>query len=139
MTRAVHTSSNKEGLEYTLSAVKEQNEKQELVFINLVDTDMLYGHRNDAVGYKNALEEIDRYLQKIIGEMKSDDVLIITADHGCDPTVPGTDHTREQVPVLMYGKRIVPQNIGVRKTFADVAKTILKYFDMENDFEATAF
>ncbi len=100
---------------------------------------MLYGHRNDAVGYKNALEEIDTYLEKIIGEMKSDDMLIITADHGCDPTVPGTDHTREQVPVLMYGKNIMPKNLGIRATFADVAKTVLRYFDIENDFKATAF
>ena len=139
ITRAVHTGSNKEGLEYTLSAVKEQNKTPELVFVNLVDTDMLYGHRNDAEGYKNALEEIDTYLDKIIKEMKTDDILIITADHGCDPTVPGTDHTREQVPVLLYGKNIIPKNLGTRKTFADVAKTILKYFEIENDFDATAF
>ncbi|MCR4881198.1 MAG: phosphopentomutase [bacterium] len=139
VSRAVHTGSNKEGLEYTLSAVKEVNEKQELVFINLVDTDMLFGHRNDVMGYKNALEEIDVYLKEIIKEMKDDDILIITADHGCDPTVPGTDHTREQVPVLMYGKNVIPANLGVRTTFADVAATILKYFDIENDFEATAF
>ena len=78
-------------------------------------------------------------MDKIIKEMKSDDILIITADHGCDPTVPGTDHTREQVPVLMYGKNIVPKNLGIRNTFADVAKTILKYFEIENDFDATAF
>ena len=139
ITRAVHTGSNKEGLEYTLAEVKKQNSLQELVFVNLVDTDMLYGHRNDAVGYKNALEEIDSYLEKIIAEMKSDDLLIITADHGCDPTVPGTDHTREQVPVLMYGKNSEPRNLGIRATFADVAKTVLKYFDIENDFKATAF
>ena len=139
ISRSVHTGSNKEGLEYTLSAIKEQNLKQELVFVNLVDTDMLYGHRNDAVGYKNALEEIDKYLEKILPAMKDDDVLIITADHGCDPTVAGTDHTREQVPVLMYGKNVTPKNLGIRKTFADVASTILTYFEIENDIMATPF
>ncbi len=139
ITRAIHTSSNKEGLELTLKAVEEKNEVKELVFVNLVDTDMLYGHRNDAVGYKNALEEIDTYLAKIISVMKSDDLLIITADHGCDPTMPGTDHTREQVPVLIYGENFAARNLGVRKTFADVSATILKYFDIENNLHGTSF
>jgi len=138
VTRAVHTGSNKEGLELTFEAVKEES-KDELIFINLVDTDMLYGHRNDAVGYKNALEEIDRYLAKIIPVMKKDDLLIITADHGCDPTMPGTDHTREQVPVLVYGENNTPKNIGIRNTFADVNATILQYLGIENNLGGTSF
>ena len=139
ISRAVHTGSNKEGLELTLKAVKEKNDTQELIFVNLVDTDMLYGHRNDAVGYKNALEEIDIYLSKIISIMKDDDLLIITADHGCDPTVPGTDHTREQVPVLLYGANLVAQNLGIRNSFADISATILKYFNYENTLNGIAF
>lgn len=140
ITKAVHTSSNKEGLEYTLQAIKsEQTKENELIFVNLVDTDMLYGHRNDYVGYKNALEEIDMYLEKFLPELKSNDILIITADHGCDPTAEGTDHTREQVPVLVYGKNIQPKNLGIRTSFCDIAKTILNYFEIENNIEGKEF
>ena len=117
ITHAIHTGSNKEGLELTLKAVKRElplediayekdknyNDK-ELIFTNLVDTDMLYGHRNDAKGYGNAIEEIDTYLKPIMDAMSDDDLLFVTADHGCDPTVEGTDHTREKVPVLIYSK-----------------------------------
>ena len=125
ITHAVHTGSNKEGLELTLQAVKGELDLDkiaypdykggydfDLIFTNLVDTDMLFGHRNDAKGYGMAIEEIDTYVAKIIEEMREEDFLIITADHGCDPTVAGTDHTREMVPVLVYGKRVVPENIG---------------------------
>ena len=119
ITHAIHTGSNKEGLELTLKAVKRElplediayekdknyNDK-ELIFTNLVDTDMLYGHRNDAKGYGNAIEEIDTYLKPIMDAMSDDDLLFVTADHGCDPTVEGTDHTREKVPVLIYSKSL---------------------------------
>ncbi|MCQ2957748.1 MAG: phosphopentomutase [Candidatus Gastranaerophilales bacterium] len=138
ITRAIHTGSNREGLELTFEAVK-QEAKDDLIFVNLVDTDMLYGHRNDAVGYKNALEEIDKYLAKIISVMKKEDLLIITADHGCDPTMPGTDHSREQVPVLVYQENIEAKNLGTRKTFADVCATILQYLDIENNLGGTSF
>lgn len=138
ITRAVHTGSNKEGLELTLEAIKEPA-KDNLIFVNLVDTDMLYGHRNDAMGYKNALEEIDKYLSKMISVMKDEDILIITADHGCDPTMPGTDHSREQVPVLVYGKNFKAENLGIRKTFADISATILQYLGIENNFNGTPF
>ena len=117
ITHAIHTGSNKEGLELTLKAVKRKlplediayikNKKyndREIIFTNLVDTDMLYGHRNDAEGYGKAIEEIDKYIKPIAEAMEKTDLLIITADHGCDPTVPGTDHTREKVPVLFYSK-----------------------------------
>lgn len=126
ITHAIHTGSNKEGLELTLKAIKgeleldkmaysdyeEKESKFDLIFTNLVDTDMLYGHRNDAKGYGKAIEEVDEYLAKILPEMKEEDVLFVTADHGCDPTVPGTDHTREMVPLLIYGNSVSPKNLG---------------------------
>lgn len=136
ITHAIHTGSNKEGLELTLQAVKNQLDLDKiayenktygeptLIFTNLVDTDMLFGHRNDAEGYGRAIEEIDRYLELILKELSDEDLLIITADHGCDPTVPGTDHTREQVPVLVYNKKIEGKNLGKLDGFDHVAKFI---------------
>ena len=137
ITHAIHTGSNKEGLELTLKAVKNELDLEKitypdykggedftLIFTNLVDTDMLYGHRNDAKGYGKAIEEIDNYLEKIISNMKDDDVLFITADHGCDPTVQGTDHTREMVPLLVYGKNIIPRNLGKIQGFDYIANRI---------------
>ncbi len=139
ITHAIHTGSNKEGLELTLKAVKGELDLDKIaydktnqgvpsfIFTNLVDTDMLYGHRNDPKGYGRAIEEIDTYVDDIIENMTDDDLLIITADHGCDPTVDGTDHTREKVPVLVYGKNIKPENLGEIKGFDYVAKTISKH------------
>jgi phosphopentomutase len=137
ITHAIHTGSNKEGLELTLNAIKnnlnlneiayDTNRKvaqNSLIFTNLVDTDMLYGHRNDAKGYGMAIEEIDTYVDNIIEALQDDDLLIITADHGCDPTVEGTDHTREKVPVLVYSKNIEPKNLGIITGFDYVAKLI---------------
>ena len=122
ITHAIHTGSNKEGLELTLKAVRNELPLEdiayekgksynnvEMIFTNLVDTDMLYGHRNDAKGYGKAIEEIDTYLGPIMDSMDEYDLLIVTADHGCDPTVSGTDHTREKVPFLMYSKSL-PSN-----------------------------
>lgn len=137
ITHAIHTGSNKEGLELTLQAVKneldlpsiaykdyEGGEAFDLIFTNLVDTDMLYGHRNDAKGYGYAIEEIDAYLAKILPELKEEDVLFITADHGCDPTVPGTDHTREMVPLIVYGASVKPENLGKIAGFDYIADRI---------------
>ncbi len=138
ITHAIHTGSNKEGLELTLKAIKEElpldaiaypdfkagENNNYLIFTNLVDTDMLYGHRNNAKGYGEAIEEIDRYLTDIIGQLKEDDLLIITADHGCDPTVPGTEHTREYVPLLVFGQKISPKDLGLINGFDYVAKLI---------------
>lgn len=138
ITHAIHTGSNKEGLELTLKAVKnelplediayEKNKTyntKEIIFTNLVDTDMLYGHRNNAKGYGEAIEEIDTYLTPIIENLKEDDMLIITADHGCDPTVPGTDHTREKVPVLVYSKKIKSgKDLGELLGFDNIANWI---------------
>ena len=137
ITHAIHTGSNKEGLELTLKAVKNEldldkiaykniniTNNAELIFTNLVDTDMLYGHRNDAAGYGKAIEEIDTYVDDIINNMKDDDLLIITADHGCDPTVEGTDHTREYVPILVFNKKQKGGNLGLIKGFDFVADTV---------------
>ena len=138
ITHAIHTGSNKEGLELTLKAVKRElplediayekdknyNDK-ELIFTNLVDTDMLYGHRNDAKGYGNAIEEIDTYLKPIMDAMSNDDLLFVTADHGCDPTVEGTDHTREKVPVLIYSKSLPSKgNLGEIVGFDMIAQQV---------------
>ena len=103
-----------------------------LCFINLVDYDMLYGHRRDIDGYAKALAYFDKKLPEIMGKMREDDVLMITADHGCDPGyTKTTDHTREHTPFLMYGKKIKPENLGTRDGFADIAATILDYLNIE--------
>ncbi len=99
-----------------------------LLFANLVDFDMLYGHRNDPQGYAAAIEEFDKYLPEIIAGLNPDDMLIITADHGCDPTTPSTDHSREYVPLLVYGAGFRGNvNLGIRETFADVGQTVAEY------------
>ncbi len=111
-----------------------------LCFINLVDFDMLYGHRNDVEGYANALTEFDCQLGEFMSKMKEDDILIITADHGCDPGFKGTDHSRETVPMLIYGNKIkVNNNLHVRKTFADIGATILDIFGVENSTDGQSF
>lgn len=120
---AIHTGSNAQGLEVTLDALKTHKDKS-LIFTNLVDTDMLFGHRNDAAGYGKALEEIDLALSDIINNLDEEDLLVITADHGCDPTVAGTDHTREYVPVIFYHKGIEPKNLGLINGFDNVAKRV---------------
>lgn len=99
-----------------------------ICFANLVDFDMLYGHRRDVDGYANAIAEFDRWLGKFIMKLKEDDLLIITADHGCDPAFHGTDHTRERVPVLIYAKNGRSENLGTLPSYGFVAKTVLKYF-----------
>lgn len=98
-----------------------------IVFVNLVDFDMLYGHRRDVVGYAKALEDFDQQLPLLEKEMKPDDIALITADHGCDPTRAGSDHTREHVPVIFFGQSIKPGSIGLRETFADMGQTIAKH------------
>ncbi|MGI5841766.1 MAG: phosphopentomutase [Christensenellales bacterium] len=103
-----------------------------LMFANLVDTDMLFGHRNDFVGYANALKEIDNRIEKWLPELREDDIFIVTADHGCDPTTPSTDHSREYVPLLVYGKQLKKGiNLGVIHGFDIIAKSILDLFGVE--------
>ena len=100
------------------------DENREIIFTNLVDTDMLFGHRNDAEGYGKAIEEIDSYLEEILPLIGKEDLLIITADHGCDPTVDGTDHTREYVPVLYYSNGIKPKDLGLEIGFDSIANRV---------------
>ena len=110
-----------------------------LIFANLVDFDMLYGHRNDADGYGVALEDFDRELGFLLPELGPEDLMMITADHGCDPSYPGTDHTREYVPLLVYGPRLPARALGVRPTFADVGASILDVFDLSSEFPGQSF
>ena len=123
LTQSNHTSNNMASVEAILDFLGTNTEG--LIFANLVDFDMLYGHRNNPRGYANALEAFDQRLPEIMTVLKSDDVLIITADHGNDPTTPGTDHSRERVPILIYGDRVKKNyNLGTRDSFADLADTI---------------
>lgn len=137
ITQSVHTHTNAEGIEQTIKFIKES--QNGLIFTNLVDTDMLYGHRNNVKGFAAALQYFDDNLPRIMKEMKEDDVLFITADHGCDPTTPSTDHSREYVFVLGYGKNINAKNIGIRKTYADLGKTVLDYLEVDNNINAESF
>ena len=133
ITEYVYTSGNAEGIEKTLEYLDKEFEG--LCFINLVDYDMLYGHRRDVDGYAKALTAFDEKLPEIMGKLREDDILIITADHGCDPAyTKTTDHTREYTPMLMYGKKVAPANLGTRDTFADIGATVLDYFDIPAQF-----
>lgn len=133
----VYTSGNDDGLQKTLAYQKK--DFHGLCFVNLVDYDSLYGHRNDAKGYAEALNRFDRWLPQFLSQMKKDDVLMITADHGCDPAFPGTDHTREYTPLLVYGAGIAPADLGTRSTFADIAATIAEWFDVPLTTPGTSF
>ncbi len=110
-----------------------------LIFANLVDFDMLFGHRNDYQGYADALIEFDQLLPRIIDALAPDDLLLITADHGCDPTTKSTDHSREYVPLLVYGKNINPVDLQTRETFADVAQTIAEFYRLKPIFSGKSF
>ncbi|WP_455714578.1 phosphopentomutase [Anaerosporobacter sp.] len=127
----VRTANNEEGIERTLEYMK--RDFNGLCFTNLVDFDMVYGHRNDVEGYAKALTYFDERLPEILAELKEDDILMITADHGCDPITPSTDHSREYTPFVIYGDKIKKNiNLGTRDTFADIAATILDYFDVDS-------
>ncbi len=128
--RSVHTEGNADGLRKTEELLGDLGPS--LLFVNLVDTDMLYGHRRDPPGYARAMEEIDRALPGIASALRPDDVLAITADHGNDPTFPGSDHTREQVPILAYSPRKARGSaLGVRESFADLGATVAEYFGVK--------
>jgi phosphopentomutase len=123
LTLSIHSGNNMAGVDAILEFLR--MDRRGLIFANLVDFDMLYGHRNNSIGYAQALEEFDRRLPEIYAGMHEDDILLITADHGNDPTMPGTDHTRERTPILVYGAKVKPStSIGTRESFADVAATI---------------
>jgi phosphopentomutase len=122
----IHTAGNHEGVDRTLAAMEDYRKQKGLIFVNLVDFDMLYGHRRNAPGYAGALEAFDRRLPEILHAMAADDLLILTADHGCDPSYEAhTDHTREYVPLLVYGTGIKKGvDLGTRSTFADCGQTV---------------
>lgn len=127
--KAIHTEGNADGIEKTIQEIK-NNKSAKLIFTNLVDFDMLYGHRNNVEGYAKALEYFDSKLPEIMQEMNDDDLLIITADHGNDPSTPSTDHDREYIPILIYGKDIKQGvNLGIRETYADISATILDIYN----------
>lgn len=131
------TVNNLDGINKTIELMKK--DFNGLIFTNLVDFDMMYGHRNDVEGYARAISEFDSKLPEIIDNMREDDLLILTADHGCDPTTPGTDHTREQIPLIVYSKNIKASDLGCRESFTDIGKTILDLFSIDNDLHGKSF
>ena len=137
-TEHVYNQSNADGMQHTTNfAAKEFHG---LCFVNLVDFDMQFGHRRDAVGYAHALNEFDAWLGGFLETLGADDLVLITADHGCDPAYTATtDHTREYVPLLALGKRVKPVNLGTRQTFADIAATVAELLDVELDTPRQSF
>ena len=137
ITRSVRTVNNEDGINKTLEWMKEDFEG--LCFVNLVDFDMVYGHRNDVEGYARALSYFDSRLPELVERLKKDDLLIITADHGCDPGTPSTDHSREHVPVLVIGKKVWPGHKGTRYSFADTGKTIMEYLGVTGEIAGESY
>lgn len=137
ITESHRRTGNTNGMEVTMKML--EKDFNGLCFTNLVDFDMLYGHRNDVEGYARAITEFDKWLEKFIEKLSDDDILIITADHGCDPSTPSTDHSREYIPIIMYGKNVTPRNLGIRNTYADISKTVLDYFEIDNSLPGESF
>lgn len=141
ITRSVPTRNNREGMQATLDAVGET--RWSLVFTNLIDFDMMWGHRNDARAYALGLEEFDSFLPLLLDTVDEDVLLVITSDHGNDPTTPSTDHSRECVPLIVYHKRAAAdpsrRSLGARRTFADVGRTIADNFDLTEEFPGASF
>lgn len=138
LTDSYHTTNNKDGMECVERLLREDR-RQGLIFANLVDFDMLYGHRRDPKGYAQAIETFDAFLPRIVSSMEDNDALIITADHGCDPTFKGSDHTRERVPLLWYMKNTKGGSLGDRGSFADISATILDMYGIASDLDGTSF
>lgn len=137
VTTVDHTKNNPDGIEATIRFLKEG--RGDFIFTNLVDTDMLYGHRNDVEGYAGALEYFDKKLPEIMDAMSDDDLLIVTADHGCDPTTPSTDHSREYIPILVWGRHVKSCDLGTLSTFADIGATVVDYLTGEDFGVGTSF
>lgn len=137
ITKMMRNNGNKDGMNKASECSKE--DFTGLCFVNLVDFDMLYGHRRDIAGYTQALNEFDAWLGKFIKEINEDDVVMVTADHGCDPAFTGTDHTREYIPLLIYGDQILPANLKTRKSFADIAATIADILDINYETHGVSF
>ncbi|SCP97259.1 phosphopentomutase [Anaerobium acetethylicum] len=136
ITEYVRTAGNEEGVDRTVEYMDRDFEG--LCFTNLVDFDMLYGHRNDIDGYAKALTYFDDRLLEILDKMRDDDILMVTADHGCDPMTISTDHSREYTPLVMFGKNAGSRNYGTRDTFADIGATVLKYFGIVPKIDGTS-
>ena len=137
LTESDHAAGNAACVEALLRM--EEREPDGLIFVNLVDTDSVYGHRRDPDGFARCLEAFDRALPDIVRRMGDEDLLIITADHGCDPCFPGTDHTRERVPLLCWGPHVRPGSLGIRETFADVSATVLDWFGLDDPLDGQSF
>ena len=138
ITEAIHTKDNMDGVDQTINYIKKENKG--LIFTNLVDFDSKYGHRRNIKGYKEALEEFDARIPEIIEAMNDKDILIINADHGNDPAYKGTDHTREYIPLLVYGKDIKEGiNLGTRNTFADIGATVADILNVSKTKNGTSF
>lgn len=138
ISKSIYTKSNKEGMDAILREINDN--KSAFVMANLVDFDMLWGHRNDPAGFYQGLKAFDIWLPELLNQLATDDLLILTADHGNDPLFPGTDHTREYVPLIVYGKDLkADQDLGIRQTFADVQATIAEYFEVVSTGKGTSF
>ncbi|MCL6473225.1 MAG: phosphopentomutase [Firmicutes bacterium] len=138
ITKSIHTESNMHGFDMTLKAMEEQDKG--IIFTNLVDFDSQYGHRNDPPGYAKALEAVDARLPEIISKLTGKDALFLTADHGCDPTTPSTDHSREYVPILVYGPSLSkPISLNTRKTFSDLGKTVADLLGVDAPVHGESF
>jgi phosphopentomutase len=138
LTEAIHTQNNFEGMEITIKKTRERFAG--IIMVNLVDFDTLYGHRNDVSGYARALEEFDLKLLEVLQAMREEDVLFVTADHGCDPTTESTDHSREYVPILVYGEKIkAGVDLGTRESFADLGKTVAELLGVEGEIYGQSF
>ena len=138
LTKTFKTKSNEDGIEVVNQLIGEDFDG--LCFINLVDFDMVYGHRNDVLGYVNALNYFDGKLKDILPKLRKDDIFIITADHGCDPSTPSTDHSREATPLLVFGDRVNDGvNLGTGESFSNIAKTIADLFGVENNLSGKSF
>ena len=131
-TESYPTAGNEDGMDKTLAIAK--RDFNGLCFVNLVDFDMVYGHRNDVAGYARALTAFDRRLGELLPLLKEEDLLIITADHGCDPSTPSTDHSREYTPMIAYGAKVKEGvNLGTRESFADIGSTVLEWFGLDSN------
>ncbi len=137
ITKGYRTKDNSDGMKRILSVAEEDFEG--ICFLNLVEFDSKYGHRNDVDGYAFALSEFDAFLPSLSKKMREDDLLIVTADHGCDPGTESTDHSREYVPILVYGASVLPGDLGTRKTFADLAATVGEYLALSQKFPGESF
>lgn len=137
ITKDTDSHGNTECMEMTLKML--DSDFNGFCFINLVDFDSSFGHRNNAVGYAEELNRFDRHLGEILSKLRDDDLLIITADHGCDPGDVSTDHTREYTPLLVYGKKVKPKDLGTRQTFSDIAATVAEYLGVEYNLHGKSF